>query len=534
MRRPLAGLLGVLLLSACSAEGINGPDEGATELMAVAPPAQVSGAILGPDGTSLCNFLPAATPIRVRLLDPDQTPLVGGNQIIACPNNLYSMVVAADTYHVIVDALTPNLGALPFRWLDPVPLDNSAGAVVRDEQLLEGQPLTGSVTRDGVPFAGLFSNVTYGQFSNVLAASLITDLSGAWTEAIGRTPPLFQGGQSYRFNCPSTMLGSRAVTTIPTGPVTFPGGISSLDCTFTASSEIAYTHSASRLLLTAMPGDVGGLNGGLTAGVSLGWGVQFPLAQGGDPAIGEIGLSELYRGGLVLALAPDRMLTGYSARGFHQCGGPAQDACVDFTARHAGHVAHQGATGRKITWTMNDEGSPEGVGMEVRQRSYDRGGQGGDFVWFEYRLNNTSKSSQTLYAGFWGDWDIGDDAFDDFGTTALGGRLMYFHNEDGTGPYLGTLIVGPAPVAGTAAYVDQQNGPGSASTARQYELASGAVTFPTTLISGDQRSYHTIGPITLAKKAKATFWVAIVAGETESELLANAEAALAARPVSDD
>jgi hypothetical protein len=183
---------------------------------------------------------------------------------------------------------------------------------------------------------------------------------------------------------------------------------------------------------------------------------------------------------------------------------------------------------------MTDAGSPDAVGLNVRQRSYDRSDQGGDFVWFQYRIDNTSKADRTLYAGFWGDWDIGDDPFNDVGQTAMGGQLMYFHNDDGTGPFVGSLLVGPAPVAGNFVYVDAQNPSGLTTLARQFELASGAVTSPSTLVTGDQRAYHTLGPITIAKKAKATIWIAIVAGETEAELLANAAAALAHRPIDEE
>src|SRR2546422_7647721 len=62
--------------------------------------------------------------------------------------------------------------------------------------------------------------------------------------------------------------------------------------------------------------------------------------------------------------------------------------------------------------------------------------------------SDVCSSDLTFHAGFFGDWDIGVNDNDDVGFTEMGGRLMYQTDSDLRGPYLGTLIVGDAPITG--------------------------------------------------------------------------------------
>lgn len=526
MRARSAALLGGLLLAACSPDAVTSPISSRNGPSRVGPPAGISGALLGPDGNSLCNAYLAGTTVRVRLLPKSGTPVVAASQLVVCPANTFAFTVPGDTYAVIVDPPSTLGGTLPYRWLDTALVDNTSGPQVHDVKVEDGLVLGGGVTRDGVGIPNYASNLVFSDFRGVLATALTTDASGAWVELTGRTPPLLQSGQRYRFSCPTLgLVGSRPLGTLTNGDFEFPSGTSSFTCSYTASALNRYTHHATDLLVSALPGDIGGLS----TPPDLAWGVQFPVAPGSAPALGDPTVSELYRGGLVIAVGPNKLLTGYSTDGYQLCGGPANDACRDLTATRRGRIDHLWGGGRMITWDMNDDSSAERIGLHVRQRSFDtRGHQ--DVVWFQYRITNTSRHTETFYAGFWGDWDIGTDPFDDVGATALDGKLMYFHNADGTGPFVGSLVVGPAPLAGNEVYVDGQVSAQLQDLAGQFQLASGGVTNPATTETGDQRDYHTIGPITLRRWRSTTVWIGIVAGNTEAELLANAQSALRRHP----
>jgi hypothetical protein len=83
----------------------------------------------------------------------------------------------------------------------------------------------------------------------------------------------------------------------------------------------------------------------------------------------------------------------------------------------------------------------------VIQRSFD-GTAPADYVLFDFSICNIGKQTLTFYAGFFGDWDVGQFTVNDDGFTELGGRLMYATDEGATGVHVGTLFHGDIPVSG--------------------------------------------------------------------------------------
>jgi hypothetical protein len=93
--------------------------------------------------------------------------------------------------------------------------------------------------------------------------------------------------------------------------------------------------------------------------------------------------------------------------------------------------------------------------------------------------------------------------------------------DAGAAPFVGTLLAGDYPVAGNFAF------PLSTflSLEDQLDALSGNTRQATLGERSDKAYIHSVGPLTLARDQSAEFWIAIVAGESRDELLANAAAA---------
>jgi len=269
-----------------------------------------------------------------------------------------------------------------------------------------------------------------------------------------------------------------------------------------------------------MPGDIGGLSGELGGELGSGWGVQL-LDDGEEPRHGSITFSQLFRGGLVVGLRPDVLLTGVDFGGYGDCGGACRDFGLD---ARLGPSATRPTEKKTVTWRYSDAGSPDAVGLEVVQRSYD-GAAGYAYVLFRFTFTNASREPLTFYPGVFMDWDVGNadfDAFDDGGFTERGGRLMYLTDgPGGPGTFDGTLVLG-APVAGNAVLTDFGQTP-----EELLRLVTGDVTVPSAEDPADHRYLHTVGPISLAPHQKATIWVAVASGRSREEFLASVDAAAA-------
>ena len=176
-----------------------------------------------------------------------------------------------------------------------------------------------------------------------------------------------------------------------------------------------------------------------------------------------------------------------------------------------------------MTWRYSDAGSEEAVGLQVIQHSID-GIRPHDYVLFRFRIRNTSPSSLRLYAGVFTDWDVQPDPFDDRGSTTLNGTLMYQVSQ-ANGIHIGTVLFGEAPVTGNY-FWDAEQEPPPPSIGQQIRALRGDLA-RTSAGPDDLRYIQGAGPITLSHGEAQDVWLAVVAGLSRSQLIANANAARA-------
>jgi hypothetical protein len=267
------------------------------------------------------------------------------------------------------------------------------------------------------------------------------------------------------------------------------------------------------MVATEFPGDIGGQSGALLSSLGTGWGVQFPVA--GGPVHFPFNATQLFLGGLIIGTGNGHVLTGFNAAGELVC-----RVCQDLGTSGSVGFDRDPSGIRFIRWRYDDAGSTEGTGISVTQHSLDNPG-GADYLLIRYAITNTSTIRQTIYAGFFGDWDIDGSAFDDIGNTAMNGRLMYETNDGDLGTHAGTLVMG-APAAGH--YFTDLLTPFT--EGEQLRALSGALQVPSA-IAADIRYIQSVGPITLGAGSTRVIWVALVMGDDNAQLLANAAAAAA-------
>src|SRR6266704_3447402 len=336
---------------------------------------------------------------------------------------------------------------------------------------------------------------------------------GRWVEFFGRSPVVLQKGVRYTLR-PSAceFLGAKLVNKAPTGGFLFPSELAAIDCTLVRAPSARFTHDLTRLVVTAMPGDIGGLSDEFVHDLGFGWGVQFPVAAGQSPSH-DPSVSQLSSGGLMIGIAPGRVLSGVTRRDLAACGAPCRDLGLDGRV----HVTASRQWGKRVTWRYSEARSPECVGLRVVQQSFD-GRPPADYVLFDFTITNAGPATTTFHAGFFGDWDIGVNDDDDVGFTEMGGRLMYQTDSDLRGPYLGTLIVGDAPITGNYFFTKAA----WPSLTEQVDALAGRLSRPTSDAPGDYRYIQGAGPITLGHDQSAELWIAVVAGDSREQLLANA------------
>src|SRR2546426_2061925 len=190
----------------------------------------------------------------------------------------------------------------------------------------------------------------------------------------------------------------------------------------------------------------------------------------------------------MIGIAPGRVLSGVTRRDLAACGAACRDLGLDGRV----HVTASPRWGKRVTWRYSDARSPEGVGLRVVQQSFD-GRPPADYVLFDFTITNAGPATTTFHAGFFGDWDIGVNDNDDVGFTEMGGRLMYQTDSDLRGPYLGTLIVGDAPITGNYFFTKAA----WPSLTEQVDALAGRLSRPTSDAPGDYRNIQGAGPITL-------------------------------------
>ena len=507
-------LLGALAL-ACTRDNPNPP---LAPSFSLSSDPMLTGQLLGPDGSSnLCGFIPAGSPVRVRPIDLATQAFGAPVNVLTCPANAFAFSVAPGNFLVrtILPPGDPGIGTFPVRTIEPVTVDGSD--VTHDIVVRNGTALGGNVTLDGVPFEGVGLTFAYDEAPGFLAADGGSGPDGAWTEFF-RSPYILQNDVRYATGgC--FALGVQVLQNAPPSFL-FPGEVSSINCQLVTAPSTQFSHTHTRLVVTPMPGEIGGQASDLSNQYGIGWGVQFPVGPGQSPVHVPPSATHLFGGGLMIGIAPDRILSGIDIAGQLQCGADCQDlgrdGVVSFTP--------QTPIGRTVTWRYSDAGSPEGVGLGIVQRSFD-GRSPNDYVLFRLDIKNGGRSTVTFYAGVFMDWDVEEDATDDAGSTELGGTLMVVRSTTELGFHMGTLLLG-APVSGNVFYNFSGAVPVPSSPADQYQALSGGMQQPS-IEAGDAHYLHGVGPITLARGEKKTIWLAIVAGEDHDQLLANAAAAQA-------
>ena len=484
--------------------------------LAPSRPPTISGRVLGPDGSNICGTIESGT-MLVRLLNPDfgstsDVTFLGADDI-TCPVNRYSFAVAPGTAHLRVQLpINDRLDTLPWRHLDEVPVGGDG--VTHDVNIVKGAMLGGSATLDGHPLEGVFLQLAYDFNPNFGATNATSGSDGSWVEFFGRSLILQKGVRYTTFSSCGGMLGTRLVGGFP-GPFVFPTEVDALNCTLETGAATRFSHTFTGLVVTPMPGDIGGaFSPEFFDQFGVGWGVQFPISPGSSPSHYP-GFSELFNGGLLIGISPDRVLSGVDPAGEMECGATCRDLGLNGTVKFTPRSDER----RSVTWRYSDATSAEAVGLDVTQVSID-GKRPDDYVLFRFSIRNTSRSTLTFYTGFFGDWDIDLDAFDDLGFTDLGGKLMYEVSQAETGVHAGTMLLGTVPISGNF-FFTAQNFP---SVSDQGQALSGGL-IQETAGPADLRYIHGAGPITLKNSERRDVWIAIVAGQSKGQLLANAAAA---------
>jgi hypothetical protein len=477
----------------------------------------VSGHLLGPDNTSLCNAIPAGSVVRVQLLvAPPGGAAVAGTVDPQCPDNSYSIPVANGTYMVRVTLPSdPGIGMLPQRDVFLSPIVVAGADVAQDIQLVPGSGLGGRVTLDGAPLAGIDLNLRFDALPGYAGISGATGADGGWVDVAGREPMILQNNLRYRFvTRPCEALGTKVVQGPSQELFAFPGEVSAINCALTQAPAIAFSHTRTRLAVTPMPGDFGGLSSQLTEQFGMGWGAQFPA----PPVHASRTVSQLYLGGLIVGIRPGRVLSGFDFSGYGECGGSCRDLGLDGTLSYT----RSAGSGTKVLWRYSDAGSPDAVGLKVAQFSYD-GVPPHDYVLFHFIFTNSASATLTFYAGLFADWDVDQMAGNNIGATAQGGRIMYMTDAPPGGDYVGSLLLGSYPVSGNRFFT----GNAGPTTADQVASLDGDIRNPTAPNFGDHRYFHALGPITLKAGRSGDIWIALVAGQTREQFFANTSAASA-------
>ena len=484
---------------------------------------EIAGRIFGPDDRNICRTVGEGTMV-VYLLNPafDGTnPLFFDIRDVTCPDNSFALSQdPAGAFLRVELPINDNIDDLPWRNLDQFSVPAAGGN--HPVHIEEGRRLGGRATLDGEPLEGVPLTIAYDLNTQFGATSGQSGPDGRWVEFFGR-PLILQTDVRYQaVDC--FLLGTTLAQGFLFQGFLFPSSRSAINCRFETAPVTRFTHSASRLKVTPMPGDIGGsFSGEFFDQYGVGFGAQFPFAAGELPPPRVQPFTEIFNGGLIIGLPaqdgrPARTLLGADGAGEFECGDPCRDLGFDSEVS----FTPTGSSGdrKRVTWRYSDAGSENAAGLEVIQQSLDAQPPH-DYVLFRFRIRNTNPSDVRFFAGFFGDLDVGFDVLDDRGATARNGRLMYQTSEFEGGIFFGTMLLGDAPVTGNYFFTFDQD---PLPVLDQIRALRGDIRRATAAPT-DQRHLHGAGPYTLDRGEAADLWLAVVAGETRSQLLANADAA---------
>jgi len=467
----------------------------------------VSGTLNGPDSTTLCNFIPPGSLLRVRLIRQGGN-VIAGSQDLICPESAYS--IPMDTGSFLLRLQLPNdpgIGNLPSRHLETTPIVVGRRGITRNVTVLPGLGLGGGATLDGHPIEGFAISLAYGLLPGFAAAFGVSGPDGLWDDSFGRDPLVLQGDVDIQVATGCTgLLGALALEPFPVGPFRFPTERDAVSCAMQTGTIGSFTHNLGRLAVSPLAGDIGGRSPETIPQFGEGYGALFPRnpRESLTPTNSLSPFSHLFRGGLLVGLANGQVLSGTSVAGEMECGASCRDLGLDGAL-----TVFTTPTGKKtVEWVYSDAASPDGAGLQVTQRSFDPQ-FAGDYVLFRFTLRNTGPAPLGFSSGVFLDLDVKGSASDDLGFIDQGGRLMYQTKADQPDVQVGTLLVGDGSVSGGFFYTNQLVPP----LGVQLAALDGSLTESPPPTPADYRYIQGQRSLTLPPGGSTDLWMAVVAGE---------------------
>jgi hypothetical protein len=531
-RTPLSAL--AMFAVACGTQDRLPTEPSSRSTLANTQTSEINGRVLGPDGRNICRtatnqeLVVFAIPQSFELPFPEPV-------ILTCPDNQFTFPVEPGAYRLRAEFFTyENLGNLPVSWILP-PLTVGGGDVTRNIRFREGTPLGGRATLNGEPFRGL-AIFPIHEFFFGFAPGGLSDRNGRWDDAfplppftpeIFRSPFILQNDVEYVVVGPCDFtLGTRIVETSFFQFFIFPSQRRRVDCDLETSPARRFTHNRNQVAVTAFPGDIGGLSaafGFRDPDLGTGFGVQFPSRPGRLPTHGDVTISQLFTGGLMIGVGPETVLTGIEIGGYMECRFDLENGCRDLGLEAQGEVRRLANDGRVITWRYSDAPSGEGVGLRVIQRSFDAP-PGEEYVLFRFTIRNGSNRRLNINPGIFTDFDLDSLFEDEVGHKARNGRLISQTDaDDPRGTRVGTLMIGesePAPgffVHGGPDF-DFPLIPEQIAALRGNRTNSADE-------PDDQRYIQSVRTIDLSPGAETDLWVAVITAENAGAFADAADAA---------
>ena len=532
-RTPLSAL--ALFTVACGTQDRLPLEPSSRSTLANVQQSEIAGAVLGPDSRNVCRtvsnhdtMVVHAIPQSFELPFPD--PLV-----LICPDNRYAFQVEPGEYRLRAEFFRyENLGDLPVSTILP-PISVDEGSTTRNIRFMPGTPLGGRATIDGEPYQGMAIFAIH-EFFFGFAPGGLSDRNGTWDDAfplppftpfLFRSPFILQNDVDYLVVGPCDFtLGTRIVETSFFQFFTFPSQRRRVDCDLETSEARRFTHVRNQVAVTAFPGDIGGLTANFGARdfrLGTGFGVQLTGRPGQLPKHGDVTISQLFTGGLMVGIGPETVLTGVEIGGYMECRFDLENGCHDMGLDARGEVSRLANGSRVITWRYSDAPSGEGVGLHVTQRSFDAPA-GEDYVLFRFTIRNGSNGRLNINPGIFADWDVDSLFEDEVGHKQRGGRLISQNDwDDPNGTRVGTLMIGESdPAPGFFVH----GGPDFdfPLIAEQIAALRGNRTNSAN-IADDQRYIQSVRTIGLGPGAETNLWVAVIAAEDEGAFADAADAA---------
>jgi hypothetical protein len=533
-RTPLSAL--AVFAVACGTQDRLPTETSSRNTLANVQQSELHGAVLGPDGRNICRTVTDDDSIFVDAIPQSfELPFPPG-VLLDCPANRFAFQVDPGEYRLrAIFTNYSHLGDLPASWiLPPVTVGNSD--VTRNIRFDEGRALGGRATIDGDPFQGLVV-VPIHEFFFGFGIGGLSDRNGRWDDAaplppftpqIFRSPFILQKNVEYFVVGPCDFtLGTVVVSTSFFQPFVFPSDRSGVDCELETGPARRFTHTRNEIAVTAFPGDIGGVTGNFgprDPNLGTGFGVQFPHRPGRLPPHGDVTISQLFTGGLMIGIGPETVLTGIdNDGGYMECRFDLENGCRDLGLDARGEVNRLANGGRVITWRYSDAPSGEGVGLRINQRSFDAP-QGENYVLFRFTIRNGSNGRLNVNPGIFTDFDVDSLFEDEVGRKQRSGRLISQADaDDPDGTRVGTLMVGESePAPGFFVH----GGPDFdfPSIADQIAALRGNRTNSAST-PDDQRYIQSVRTIGLAPGAETNLWVAVIAAASDAAFAEAADAA---------